>query len=216
MIKVILAEDHEIVRDGIKMLLEKDAKLQIVGEADNGQEVLDIIEAGQEVDVVLADIHMPEMDGMALIKALKEVHPMVSIIILSMLDNEKYVAQAFAQGASGYLLKTVTADELVFSLKHVNAGGRYLCSELSIRLMDERFNPARHPDLLNKDAADFSLREIEILHLLSEGHTNQEIADKLFISKRTVEGHRQNMIDKLGVRNTAALIRYAVLKGLVY
>src|SRR5690606_34249411 len=126
-------------------------------------------------------------------------------------DNEKYVAQAFAAGASGYLLKNVSADELLFSLKHVNVGGKYLCSELSLRLLDKLLYPgANHPDL-NPDAVEFSMREIEILNLLVEGFTNHEIADKLFISKRTVEGHRQNMIVKAKVRNTAGLIRYAVV-----
>src|SRR5690606_7171141 len=109
----------------------------------------------------------------------------------------------------------VSADELLFSLKHVNVGGKYLCSELSLRLLERLLRPNRNSIVNDGAVIQFSMREIEILQLLSEGFTNHDIADKLFISKRTVEGHRQNMIEKTEVKNTAALIRYAVLNGVV-
>jgi DNA-binding NarL/FixJ family response regulator len=132
-----------------------------------------------------------------------------------MLDNEKYVVQAFAEGAFGYLLKSISADELVFGLKHVNSGSKYMCSELSMRLLDKLLHTANTPFDQGRHQIDFSMREIEILHLIADGLTNNEMSDKLFISKRTIEGHRQSLIEKTGSRNTAALIRFAVLSGIV-
>jgi DNA-binding NarL/FixJ family response regulator len=215
MLNVILAEDHNIVRNGIRMLLEMDKEINVVGEAVNGLEVLDLVKEGIKIDVVLADINMPELDGIALIRELKTVSPDTRIVMLSMLDNEKYVAQAFSEGAAGYLLKNVSADELLFSLKHIQVGGKYLCSELAIRLLDKLIQTSNtqvsSPDL----SVELSMREIEILHLIAEGLTNSEMSDKLFISKRTIEGHRQSLIEKTGSRNTAALIRFAVLNGFI-
>jgi len=215
MLQVILAEDHNIVRNGIRMLLEADKEITITGEATNGREVLDMLSNGTKADIVLADINMPELDGISLIKQLKLQSPDTRVVILSMLDNEKYVSQAFAEGASGYLLKSVSADELLFSLKHVHVGGKYLCSELSLRLLDKLMYNTTSPAITANPQIDFSSREIEILHLIAEGLTNNEMSDKLFISKRTIEGHRQSLIEKTGSRNTAALIRFAVLSGIV-
>lgn len=215
MLQVLLAEDHNIVRNGIKMLLETDKDINVVAEAVNGVEALAYLATGKKVDIVLADINMPEVDGMMLLKAMKEMNSSTLIVMLSMHDNEKYVTQAFFAGAVGYLLKSVGAEELIFALKHVNAGGKYLCSELSMRLLEKcSQNGTRHvvyPELIH----DFSDREIEILALIAEGLTNIEISERIFISKRTVEGHRQALIDKTGSRNTAALIHYAMLNGLI-
>lgn len=213
MLSLILAEDHNIVRNGIRMLLEADKEISIAGEATNGLEVLEIIDSGIKVDIVLADINMPEMDGIALIKELKLKSPATQIVMLSMLDNDKYISQAFSEGASGYLLKSVSADELIFSLKHVNAGGQYLCAELAMRLLNKSISTGP----LNRinDNVEYSMREIEILDLIAEGLTNNEMSAKLFISKRTIEGHRQSLIEKTGAKNTAALIKYAVLSGII-
>ena len=214
MFNIILAEDHNIVRNGIKMLLEMDKEMNVIGEATNGKEVLGLIKQGMTADIVLADINMPEMDGMSLIGALKEISPNTKIVMLSMLDNEKYVARAFAEGASGYLLKNVSSDELLFSLKHIHAGGKYLCSELSIRLL-KRLVHSPGAQYSDEPAIELSMREIEILNLISEGLTNNEMSDKLFISKRTIEGHRQSLIEKTNSKNTAALIRFAVVNGYI-
>ena len=214
MLNVVLAEDHNIVRNGIKMLLEMDKNINVIGEATNGHEVLKIVNQGAKIDVVLADINMPEMDGITLIGSLKAISPDTKIVMLSMLDNEKYVARAFAEGASGYLLKNVSADELLFSLKHIHSGGEYLCSELSIRLLDRLV----HNSVIQYTAEptiDLSMREIEILNLISEGLTNSEMSEKLFISKRTIEGHRQSLIEKTNSKNTAALIRFALVNGYI-
>jgi DNA-binding NarL/FixJ family response regulator len=215
MLNLILAEDHNIVRNGIRMLLEADKDISIAGEAINGRQVLHMIADGVKADIVLADINMPELDGISLIRELKVASPETRVVMLSMLDNEQYVSQAFSEGASGYLLKNVSADELVFALKHVSTGGKYLCAELSIRLLDKLIQSPVIPLNQVNPQVEFSMREIEILHLIADGLTNNEMSDKLFISKRTIEGHRQSLIEKTGSRNTAALIRFAVLSGIV-
>lgn len=213
MLKIILAEDHIIVRNGIKLLLESQAGVQVIAEAATGLEVLDLIQKGTVPDVVLTDINMPEMDGINLIKTLKASHPEIKTIILSMLDNEKYVAQAFMEGSNGYLLKNVTEDEMTFALKTIADGQKYLCGELAQKLLDKLIQNLTVQSEQASQHIDLSMREIEVLHLVAEGFTNQEMADKLFLSKRTVEGHRQTLIDKTGSKNTAALIRFAVTNG---
>jgi len=215
MLNVLLAEDHNIVRNGIRMLLEMDKSINVIGEAMDGLQALEMVQKGMEVDIVLADINMPEIDGIALISKVKALNPNIRVMILSMLDNEKYVSQAFTEGASAYLLKSVSADELVFSIKHVSTGNKYLCSELSIRLLDRLIQKSNMEYGGVDISKNFSMREIDVLHLIAEGLTNSEMSDRLFISKRTVEGHRQSLIEKTGSRNTAALIKYAVLNGIV-
>ncbi|MEX8547292.1 MAG: response regulator [Mucilaginibacter sp.] len=216
MIKVLLAEDHNVVRNGIKSILEKDTGLEVVAEATNGKQALELLEKGFKADIILADVNMPEMNGMEMTTLVKQQFPKVKVIILTMLDHEKYIVQAFKNGASGYILKNITSDELVFCIKHVcNNDDRYICSELSLRMLDKLIHKPEVVVPNEKSEIELSKREVEILALIAEGYTNLEIADKLFTSKRTVEGHRQNLIDKTQSRNTAALIRYAILSGII-
>ena len=211
----MLAEDHKIVRDGLKFILETVPAFNITTEAKNGKEIIDALNNGIQADVVLTDMNMPVMNGQEVTTWIKANHPDVQIIILSALDNDKYVVNAFKAGACGYLLKSVNADELIFAVKHVAAKNQYLCSEVTMRFINRKLTV---PDMLSvelQDGMEFTGRELEILNLLADGFTNQEIADKLFTSKRTVEGHRQNLIDKTGVRNTAALVKFAVLNSII-
>ncbi|MVN22369.1 response regulator [Mucilaginibacter arboris] len=216
MISVLLTEDHNVVRNGIKSLLEKENELQVVAEATNGRQALDLLENGLDPDIILTDINMPQMTGIELAAQVKNKFPKVKLLVLSMLDHEKYVVEAFKAGAIGYILKNVTATELIYALLHVCRNNeRYVCHELSLRMLDKLI---KKQDVVIPDEladVDISKREIEVLSLIAEGYTNLEIADKLYTSKRTVEGHRQNLIDKTGSRNTAALIRYAILGGLI-
>lgn len=216
MLEILLAEDHNIVRNGIKMLLETEKEFNIAGEAVNGREAIDKIRNGLSVNLLLTDVNMPEIDGISLIRDVKSIDPAIHVVVLSMHDNEKYVGQAFAEGASGYILKNVNRDELVFALKFIANGGRYLCSELSMKLVENLWQHKPYQLAEDRDAIDFSLREIEVLQLIAEGFTNSEMSEKLFLSKRTIEGHRQSLIDKTQSKNTAALIRFAVLHGLVH
>lgn len=214
MINIILAEDHNIVRNGIRSLLEKEPQFKIIGEAVNGKEVLDMLNAGLKPDIILADMNMPVLNGLELVGKLHSAAHQAKVIILTMLDLEKYVVQAFKSGASGYLLKSISADEMVFAIKHIHEDGRYVCSELALRFLD-RLVLLPDQGAKNESDVDFSKRELEVLTLIAEGFTNQEIADKLFTSKRTVEGHRQSLIDKTDARNTAALIKFAMLNGII-
>lgn len=218
LIKIVLTEDHKIVRSGIRSLLENEVDIEIVGEACNGNELLELFEGGtinpNEV-LLITDINMPGINGIDMIPGLLEAYPKLKTVVLSMLSHEKYVLKAFQSGANGYMLKNVSSEELLFGIRHIfNNGQRYLCTELSIELLDRQLGRsyATTDDL---PVVDLSKREKEILSLIAEGYTNQEIADKIFTSKRTVEGHRQNLIDKTQSRNSAALIRYAVLRGMV-
>jgi DNA-binding NarL/FixJ family response regulator len=214
-IRVILAEDHQVVRSGIRALLEKQRDIVIAGEAGSGEEVLELLKQGISADLILSDIHMPVMNGIEMIEQLKQTLPHIKIIILSMLDNEKFIVKAFRAGASAYLLKNAAGEELVFAIHHVYAGGEYVCAEVSMRLLRRL---VKTPDLINDEQpSDLQLseRDLEVLHLIAEGHTNQEMADKLFTSKRTVEGYRQQLMNKTGTRNTAALINFAFTHNLL-
>lgn len=217
MIKILLAEDHLVVRNGIKLLLDTQENISVIGEADNGVQVLDIIQSGNVPDIILTDINMDVINGIELLKRLSYEYPSIRIIILSMLNTSPYVLEAFNKGAKGYLVKNVSYEELLFGINHVYRGGRYLCEELAMLLI-ENFN---EQPIINNQAEQFikdfdiSDRELEILQLISDGLTNVEIAEKLFLSKRTVEGHRQNLIDKAGVKNSASLIKLAVKNGIV-
>jgi len=215
MLKVILAEDHNIVRNGIRMLLENEPDVEVIAEATNGRQVLEFLEKNTEAGLILADINMPVMDGMTMLKVIKSDYPQVKVVFLSMLDNEKYLIQAFTEGAWGYVLKNVSSQELVFSLRQVNNGSRYLCTELALNLLDRALQKNTVFTTPLESKIDFSQREVEVLQLIAEGLTNTEIAEKIFISKRTVEGHRQSLLEKTNSKNTATLIRFAVLNGFI-
>lgn len=215
MVKIILAEDHNIVRNGLRSLLQSQPGFQIVAEAKNGAEVIAALKDGLQADILLTDMNMPVMGGLELVEETGRQYPGLKPIILSAFDHEKYVFKSFKAGAIGYLLKSVSADELIFAIKHVTAGNQYVCSELTIRFLNRMLTV---PDPVSANSVhdmDFSSREIEVLTYLADGMTNQEIADKLFTSKRTIEGYRENMIARTGVRNTVALIRFAVANQII-
>lgn len=208
-IKVILAEDHNIARIGIKMLLDNQPDMTVVAEADNGLQLLDLINGSQYADIILADLKMPQLDGIGLINRLKSVDHTSKFIILTMFDNNNYIKQAFCAGARGYLLKNLRVDELFFAIKTVYAGNRYICTELALRMLDELLLNTEH--IKEKAKIYFSTRELEVLSNIAEGYTSREVGEKLFISKRTVEGHRRALLVKTNTRNTAMLIRFACL-----
>lgn len=199
------------------MLLDTDENIEVIAELDNGREVVDLLKGGVDCDMIISDISMPEMDGMELADRLRSDYPLIKLVLLSMLNDQAHLLQAFEKGASGYLVKNIDYEELLFAVKHVHKGGRYLCDELSQLLITYlREQPQYGLDNTRAlDQIEISDRELEVLHLIGEGFTNQEIADQLFLSKRTVEGHRQNLIDKTGAKNSASLIKYAAMRGLI-
>jgi DNA-binding NarL/FixJ family response regulator len=214
-IRLILVDDHTIIRDGIKALLKDKEDMVVVGEAGNGKELLDLV-ATTPVDVVMMDVNMPEMDGFETTAYLKEHYEHIKVLVLSMLDHESYISKIMNAGASGYMLKNTGREELICGIRIVASGGQFICSSVSINLLKKLQNPNYKPvSTEEKQTRDLSQREVEILKLIADGLTNAEIADKIFTSKRTVETHRQNIIEKTKAKNTAALIKYAISKGII-
>lgn len=212
MIRILLAEDHQIVRNGIKKVLENAGTFEVIAETSNGKEALQLIEQGASPDIVLTDMNMPEMNGIELVENIKQTSQRhIKTVMLTMFDNENYVVDAFNSGVDGYLLKNISTEELMFALSHIHRNNRYICSDLAMRM----FSLANHKNNVTDCMVDFSKRETEVLSLIARGYTNKEIADKLYTSRRTVEGHRQTMINKANVRNSAELIRFAVKNSLI-
>lgn len=214
MIKIVLADDHSIVRNGIRNLLEKESGIEVVGEAVNGGELL-AMAASAAPDIIVADMNMPVIGGIEVAEKLAALGNPAKVMLLTMHDHQPYINRAFRAGVWAYLFKNIGADELLFAVRHVYSGKRYLSNELSLRLLDHVVNglPANIPDA--KTEVAFTERELDILKYIADGYTNQEIADRLFTSKRTVEGHRLIMISKAGVRNTASLIKFALNNGVL-
>ena len=196
-IRILLAEDHLVVRNGIKLLLNSQSDLNVVADVNSGKEALEILNSGLEVDVVITDLGMHNIDGLQLIQEVSDRFPKLKVIVLTMLDCEQHVIKAFEYGAKGYLVKNVGSDELIFSIKHVSKGGRYLCEDLTMSFIQSGIERLKGKNFeVEPIELDLTSRELEVLELLGEGYTNLEISKKLFLSKRTVEGHRQNLIDK--------------------
>ncbi|MDB5234703.1 MAG: hypothetical protein JWR44_1696 [Hymenobacter sp.] len=212
MTRVFLVDDHTVLRKGLRNLLDDEPTLTVVGEASDGQQLLEQLPT-TPTDVVLLDLHMPVLDGLATTRRLHEEFPEVRVLILSMEEHELSIGQVLAAGALGYVLKNADKNEILVAIHTVAAGKRFLCSELGLAMLDKLLaSPAaRSPDA--RVTSELSQREREILKLVADGLTNQEMADKLFTSKRTVETHRQNILEKTGAKNTAALVRYAAGRG---
>lgn len=204
--RVIIADDHEIFRKGFAMIIGTFDDIELVGEASNGQEFLDMIEK-TESDLVFMDIKMPVMNGIDATRLAMERFPDLKIIALSMFGEEKYLQSMMEAGAIGFLLKNVKREELDIAIKLYLDGKNYYSEEL-LTFFTKKY-------ISNKPDADISKRELEILQLVAQGFTNQEISDKLFISLRTVEGHKTNLIQKTGSKNIVDLLIYAIKNKLI-
>jgi len=215
MVKVILADDHKIVREGIKAILGNSSEIEVVAEASNGKEVIEKIPTTHP-DLVLMDINMPEMDGIEATRYIKKNFANTKVLILSMLDQQEKVKQLMDIGASGYILKTSGHDDLVNGIKTVASGGSYISAEITYSLLNKgRYDDESENGDAREKSGHISKREIEVLKLIASGLTNVEIAEALFNSKRTIESHRRNLIEKTRTKNTAELIRYAIKNGLI-
>jgi DNA-binding NarL/FixJ family response regulator len=213
MSRIFLVDDHTIVRDGLRALFANEPDITIVGEASNGQELLDRLPT-TPADVVMLDANMPVLDGLATTQRLRTEYPHIRILILSMLAHERYIGQLFDAGAAGYVLKSAEKGEILVAIQTIIAGRQFLCSDLGLNMLRKVLAKDDEPEEVAK-ASRLSRRESEVLQLLSEGLTTNEIAEKLFTSKRTIETHRQNILEKTQTKNTAALIRMAVTQGLL-
>jgi len=211
-IKVLLVDDHQIVRDGIKLMLEPQAGIDVVGEAEKGTEVLALLK-GQHVDVVVMDINMPEKDGIIATKELKEEYPDVKVLALTMSNDDSHVRQMVQAGASGYIMKSAGRQELTKAIHDVMEGKHYFSDQATESIMMDLVKNKGKSTV--QDEVHITEREKEVLSLIVKEYTNQEIAEKLFISPRTVDAHRRNLLQKTGARNTAGLVTYAFQHGLV-
>jgi len=213
MIHVLIAEDHLMVRAGIRALLEKAGDIHVVGEASNGQEALELVEK-HVPDVLVMDIMMPRLNGIQAAENIRKLKLPTRILLLSMYSDEGLIYQALQSGVKGYVLKTSVSDELLWAVRAVATGKTYLSSQVSEIMVENAVNPRAlgqdHDPLSN-----ISPREKEILQLIAEEHTSSEIAKILFISEKTVEKHRASLMEKLNVRNLAGLVRIAVKHRLV-
>lgn len=206
-VKILLADDHQIIRDGIRSLLTEVADFEVCGEASNGVEVIDFLE-NNPIDIVLMDINMPEMNGIEATTVLKEKFPKVKVLTLTMHDEDKYIMKMIQAGALGYILKNTDQQELLSAIKTLSDGNTFFSRKVSDRIMAHLSNPQKAKQQV-VEGTPLTEREVEILKLIADGLTNQEIAEQLYISPRTVDTHRRNLLQKLGVKNTAGLVKYA-------
>jgi two-component system response regulator NreC len=208
-IRVLIVDDHAVVRSGIRLLLVQEPDIEPVGEAGSARDA--VFEArSKKPDVILLDVVMPDGSGLDAIPQLLHEHPETKILVLSMQDDPRYVREAFAVGASGYVLKEAADVEVVSAVREVARGGRYVHPELGARLIAADAEAARRAE-----HDPLSDREREVLTLLALGHTNQEIAKQLFISVRTAETHRAHIMQKLRLTSRAELVKYAIAQGLL-
>jgi two-component system response regulator DegU len=216
MIKIILVDDHRIVRDGLKSLLSGEKDITIIGEASNGEEAL-IINRELKPDIIIADITMPEMNGIEMTRLISKENTKTKVLMVSMHDNEDYINQALEVGAAGFLLKDSSKDELIKAIKAVYAGETYCSGEVSKILLNKFLSSSRSKRLKVEAEVKLELtkREKEILKLISDGLSNKEIATQLFVSTRTVDTHRYNLMQKLEVKNGAELVRLAFKLNLI-
>ena len=212
MTRLFIVDDHAVLRNGLRALLSQEPEIEVVGNAADGQELLAQLPT-TPTDVVLLDMNMPVLDGVATTQRLHAEYPLIRVLMLSMVDQPRSIGQAFAAGAHGYILKNADKNEIVVAIQTVMSGKRFLCSEIGLHLLDLVLTGNLAMSAIPSAPSPLSRREQEVLQLVANGLTTQQIADQLFTSRRTVETHRQNILEKTGAKNTAALVRYAIAQG---
>ncbi len=211
-IRVLLADDHEVVRSGLRMVLEAQSDIEVVAEAGDGAQAVEQA-LGDEIDLAVLDVSMPRMTGLQAAAELHRRRSEMRILMLSMHDNEQYFFEALKAGASGYVLKTAANRDLVEACRACMRGEAFLYPPAVATLVRDYLDGARLGEEPPEDP--LTARELEVVKLIAEGNTTEEIAAELVLSKKTVERHRANVLDKLGMRNRVDLTRYAIRRGLV-
>jgi len=210
--RILLVDDHEMIRDAVKTYFKESTDFEVSDEAENGIEALELLK-DNNYDLVLSDINMPEMDGLELMRSIRTNHTEQKVLVLTMFNDNTQIKKMIELGANGYVLKNATKDELIQAMEEIIEGGDYYSKEVYdalIRNISKR--KAKQRLVLETELSD---REKEILVLVANEYTNQEIADRLFISIRTVETHKRNLLEKTGCKNVAGLVMYAVEKEIV-
>ena len=214
-IRVVIADDHKIIRVGLRGLLEREKDIEVTGEASSADEVLNIL-AIHPTDVVLMDIDLGDSNGIATTLKIKEIYPLIHVLGLTMHEEPDYIIKMLEAGASGYLLKNAGREELLAAIHAVAKGDSYFSQKVSATLLQaitrQKENPEKKKPAIETPLSD---REIEVLRLITQEYSNGEIAEKLFISIRTVDTHRRNLLEKLQVKNTVGLVKYAIEKGII-
>lgn len=211
--KILLVDDHKLIRDALNSYFDGDDEFDVVDEAGNGQEALILLKT-IKVDVVMLDISMPVMDGIVCAKEIRNLYPDIKVLALSMMNDNQFIKQMLATGALGYILKNSGEEEIKKALRKVYAGESYYSAEVAETVMQNMMKGGIKRN--NKLVVDLPLtsREEEVLHLIIKEYSNQEIADELFISPRTVDAHKRNLLEKTGSKNIAGLVLYAIEKNL--
>jgi DNA-binding NarL/FixJ family response regulator len=212
--RLLLVDDHKIVREGIKALLKDEPGVEVIGEVCNGKEAIEILESVKP-DMILLDTNMPELGGLETLQYLKNNNFPIKVLMLSMSEDVVTIKQMMEAGALGYILKTCGKGELISALRLVELGNVYLSPSITLKLLNTDKEELLAPQKIEKEEPSISKREIEVLELIAEGYTNAEIAEKLFNSKRTIESHRRNLIEKTKSKNTAELVKYAIKHGYI-
>jgi two-component system, NarL family, response regulator NreC len=210
-VRVVIADDHQILRDGIRLLLETSGAYEVVGEAADGREAVRIVEELRP-EVVIMDFSMPELNGLDATRLVLEKHPEALVVCLSMHRGEREVVDIFSAGARGYVLKTGAFDELLQALQAVLSGNHYVSPGVAQVVVQRALDVAARPQ--HKGRAALTGREREVVQLIAEGMTTKEIASRLLISVKTIESHRKVIMDKLGIRSIAGLTKWALREGL--
>lgn len=208
-IRIVLADDHKIIRDGIISLLQDEPKIEICGEAENGKVALNLVEQ-LKPDLVIMDINMPVMDGITSTRLITEKHKNTRVLALSMTNEQEHIKNMIEAGAGGYILKNSGKEELILAIETILAGKNYFSDEVKDIIMQEMVSKKSKHDKLSGEPVPLTRREKDVLKLIVQEFTNFEISEKLFISVRTVDAHRRNLLEKTGARNTAGLVKYAI------
>jgi two-component system response regulator NreC len=213
--RILLVDDHAVVRGGLKMLLAADPELEIVGEAESGAEGVRLA-ASLQPDVVLMDISMPDMNGIDATRQIKADNPEIAVLALTMHEDDQYFFEMLAAGASGYVPKRAAPNDLISAIHAVRGGGMFLFPTLARTLVEDFLHRRERGPAHSREGFDeLTEREREVLALIAEGRSNQEIADALVISIKTVNRHRENIMAKLNLHTRVELVRYAIEKGLI-
>lgn len=213
LIQVILAEDHTIVRAGLRALLEQSERIEVIAEAKDGKEACNLA-TSLKPNVVVMDITMPNLNGIEATRRIKDDHPEIKVVMLTVHANEAYILQALRAGAEGYLVKQTAPEDLVSAVEAAAQGEAFLSPLISKSVMENYLDHSE--DSYESDSLDsLTKREREVLQLIAEGKTTRQIAKQLFVSQKTIRNHRANMMSKLDVHNTASLTLYALRKGVI-
>ena len=210
MTKILIVDDHQMFIDGLSALLIGQENFQVVAEANSGKDALEILE-NTEIDLMITDLSMPEMPGLELIKIAKDKYPHVKILVLSMHNNRETVGEILMSEAEGYILKNTGKQELLSALEKIADNGTFYCNEV-LAVMIEKIKNEKKTE---KELLDITERELEILKLICEENSSEQIANKLYISKRTVDTHRQHIYEKTGSKTIVSLMKFAVRNNLV-